>query len=72
MCPVCSAESSCNWTPPPTLFSEVLILERLKSKITEVLIIGDFKWPLMSEIENMQKFLEVLILKGLRFELNPL
>jgi len=37
-----------------------------------VLIIGDFKWPLMSEIENMQKFLEVLILKGLRFELNPL
>ena len=36
--------------PPPPCFLEVLILEGLKSKFTEVLIIGDFKWPLMSEI----------------------
>jgi hypothetical protein len=35
------------------------------------LIIGDFNWPLMSEIQNVQKFLEVLILKGLRSDISP-
>jgi len=59
-------------TGPPPIFLEVLILGSLKSKFTEVLIIGDFKRPLMSEIRNAQKFLEVLILKGLKCHLSPL
>jgi hypothetical protein len=35
------------------------------------LITRDFKWPLMSEIRNVQTFLEVLILKGLKCHLSP-
>jgi len=46
-------------------------MESLKSKIVEVLIIGDFKCPLMSEIQNVQEFLEVLILKILRYDISP-
>jgi len=46
-------------------------MEGLKSKIMEVLIIEDFEWPLMSEIQNVQEFLEVLILKILRSDLSP-
>jgi hypothetical protein len=57
--------------PPPPVFLEVLILDGLKSKFTEVLIIGDFKWPRMSEMQNVQEFLEVLILKGLRLGISP-
>jgi hypothetical protein len=38
----------------------------------EVLIIGDFKWPVMSEIQNVHNFLEVLILKGLKWQISPL
>jgi hypothetical protein len=37
----------------------------------EVLIIGDFKFPLMNEIQNVRKFLEVLILKRLKSLISP-
>jgi hypothetical protein len=57
--------------PPPPVFSEVLILGGLKSKFTEVLILKDFNSRLMSEIRNAQKFLEVLILKGLKCHISP-
>jgi hypothetical protein len=57
--------------PPPPVFLQVLILGSLKSKFTEVLIIGGFKWLRMSEIQNVQRFLEVLILKGVRFDISP-
>jgi hypothetical protein len=57
--------------PPPPVFLEVLITGSLGSKFTEVLIVGDFKWPLMSKIQNVHRFLEVLILKVLRFDLSP-
>jgi len=63
--------TSCNWTPLPPVFLEVLILKGLKSKIAEVLIIGEFKSLLMSEIQKLRKFLEVLILKGVRFDISP-
>jgi hypothetical protein len=47
-------------------------MEELKSFFVEVLIIEDFNWPLMSAIQNVQEFLEVLILKGLKSDLSPL
>jgi len=68
---VASCNSSCNWTPLPPIFAEVLILEGLKPKITEVLILVDFKCLQMSEIQKSRKFLEVLILKGVRFDISP-
>jgi len=57
--------------PPPPVLLEVLILGSLKRKFTEVVIIGDFKSPRMSEIQNVHKFLEVLILKGVRWLISP-
>jgi hypothetical protein len=70
-CSLCSGNSQLQLDPPPPVFLEVLIMESLKSKIVEVLIIGDFKCPLMSEIQNVQEFLEVLILKILRYDISP-
>jgi hypothetical protein len=58
--------------PPTPIFLEVLILGSLKSKFAEVLIIVDFNWPLMSEIQNAHEFLEVLILNGLKYQLSSL
>ena len=58
-------------THPPALFLEVLILGSFEPFFLEVLIIEDFNWPRMSEIQNMHKFLEVLILKGLKCHLSP-
>ena len=66
--------ASCNLLqldPPPPVFLEVLILDDLKSKFTEVLILKDFNSRLMSEIRNVQEFLEVLILKGLKWHISP-
>jgi hypothetical protein len=50
---------------PLPLFLEVLILGRLRRKISEVLIIKDFKSFAENEIRGV---LEVLILKGLKFD----
>jgi hypothetical protein len=48
-----------------SLFSEVLILIDFKSLFPEVLILVDFKPLLISEIEEVEIFLEVLILREL-------
>jgi hypothetical protein len=46
---------------------EVLILGDFKSLFPEVLILVGFKRLLISEMQKMEKFLEVLILEGLRW-----
>jgi len=50
---------------PLPCFLEVLILEGLKRKISEVLILVDFKPFMESEIRGV---LEVLILEGLKID----
>ena len=47
-------------------FLEVLILNDFKSLFPEVLILVEFKRLLISEMQRIEKFLEVLILEGLR------
>jgi len=44
---------------------EVLILGGFKSLFPEVLILVEFKWWRMSEMQEIGKFLEVLILEEL-------
>jgi len=44
---------------------EVLILRGFKCLFPEVLILVNFKSSLMSEMQKIEKFLEVLILEGL-------
>jgi hypothetical protein len=58
-------------TPLPC-FLEVLIPGDFKPFFVEVLIVGDFKLLVMSVIRNVQEFLEVLILKGLKCDLSLL
>ena len=50
---------------PPPCFLEVLILGDFECKFSEVLILGELNSFAMSAMRNVQKFLEVLILKGL-------
>jgi hypothetical protein len=56
---------------PPPCFLEVLILDGLKRKIAEVLILVGLKSFVMNAIQNRRDFLEVLILKGLRWFISP-
>jgi len=49
----------------------VLILDGLKRKIAEVLILVGLKSFVMNAIQNRRDFLEVLILKGLRWFISP-
>jgi hypothetical protein len=58
--------------PHPPVFLEVLILEWLKRRITEVLILVDLKLFIMNAIQKRRDFLEVLILKGVRGVISPL
>jgi hypothetical protein len=57
---------------PPACFLEVLILGDFECKIVEVLILEELKSFAMNAIQNARKFLEVLILKGVKSDLSLL